>query len=153
MLEEGDYTGEIQEVYDRRRRSMSGQEFLEKPKVQNIINKIDAVQLAINEHLGEPISEHKEKARHRRSFKGDKGLKGGQPLHQEVSLECHDQPRQSCSSVPRQVCVPVPSEVCRDVPREVCTQVEHCKDIPQKDCSVDYKEVTISLISSDSIWT
>jgi len=75
-----------------------------------IINEIDALQIAINDHFGEPIAEHKEKGRYRRSFKGDKG-KGGQPLHrqplhQEVSLECHDQPRQSCSSVPRQVSQP-----------------------------------------------
>ncbi len=46
LLEEGDYTGEIQEVYDRRRRSMNGKEFLEKPQVQKV--KVQSVLLVYN---------------------------------------------------------------------------------------------------------
>ena len=47
-----------------------------------------------------------------------------------------------------QVCHPVPSEACRDEPREICTQEESCKDIPKKDCHLDYKEVSLSLYHS-----
>ena len=40
-----------------------------------------------------------------------------------------------------QHCSPVTDEVCKDVPQEICEPVEHCKDIPKKDCHLDYKEV------------
>ena len=36
LLEEGDYTGEIKEVYDRKRRMVDGREILENPKIKNV---------------------------------------------------------------------------------------------------------------------
>ena len=36
LLEEGDYTGEIKEVYDRKRRMVNGKEILENPKIQKV---------------------------------------------------------------------------------------------------------------------
>jgi hypothetical protein len=36
LLEEGDYTGEIEEVYDRKKRTVNGMEILEHPKIKNV---------------------------------------------------------------------------------------------------------------------
>jgi hypothetical protein len=37
----------------------------------------------------------------------------------------------------------VPNEVCEDVAHEACEDEEVCKDIPKKDCHLDYKEVRV----------
>jgi len=136
LLEEGDYAAEIQEVYDRRRRTVNGMEILQKPEIKK---------LQINEHLAQPVGEKSGKGRQRRSLKGDKG-KGVKGKGEEWGPEeCWQEPREKCASVPRQVCHPVPSEACRDEPREICTQEETCKDIPKKDCHLDYKEVCANI--------
>lgn len=133
LLEEGDFTGEIEEINERRRRSLNS------PEVQKVVKKIDGVMLKANEVLSKDVRAHKGKVV-KRSIKG-KGK--GETLN--VQKECWEEPRTKCSKVPREVCVKVPKEVCRDIPNEVCTQVEHCKDIPKKDCQIDYKEVCANI--------
>lgn len=134
VLEEGEYTGEVQEVYDRKRRMVNGKELLENPKVQKT---------ELNEKAAVPIEKGHNKAkgetRAKRSLKGSKG--------EDWHEECWEEPRERCSSVPQQHCSPVTEEVCKDIPKEICENVEHCKDIPKKDCHVDYKEVCANIPS------
>jgi len=77
----------------------------------------------------------------KRSLKEEKG-KGAS------SGSCWDEPREKCTSIPKEVCETVAEEICTDVPREVCEEVESCKDLPKKDCEIIYKEVLSKFLHS-----
>ena len=46
LLEEGDYSGDVAEVYDRKRRMANGMEFLQKPEIKKVTNLLDLFEIS-----------------------------------------------------------------------------------------------------------